>query len=48
MDRIQWKHLTNDVARAEMTAWTRTQTKKRGRVKGTAQTTRVSMVFDSL
>ena len=40
MDRIQWKHLTNDVARAEMTAWTRTQTKKRGRVNAYIQIAR--------
>ena len=40
MDRIQWKHLTNDVARAEMTAWTRTQIKKRGRVNAYIQIAR--------
>ena len=39
-DRIQWKHLTNDIARTEMRAWTRQQRTRAGRVEAYAQIAR--------
>jgi hypothetical protein len=39
-DRIQWKHLTNDIARTEMREWTRKQRTRAGRVEAYAQIAR--------